>query len=47
MLLLLLDVHREAQHRSAERLQGGGQGPLEKLPHTYSKTANSSGRQSI
>lgn len=47
MLLLLLDMHREAQHRSTERLQGGGQGPLEKLPHIYSKTANSSGQQSI
>lgn len=38
MLLLLLDMHREAEHRSTERLQGGDQGPLETLPHIHSKT---------
>lgn len=38
MLLLLLDMHREAEHRSTGRLQGGDQGPLEKLPPIYSKT---------
>jgi len=47
-LLLLLDMHREAQHRSMECLEGGDQGRLKKLPHIYRQnTANSSGRESI